>query len=578
MVLGLVLAMAACASPTPASQSQARSGQPTDASQPRGGTKTITVGVTAGVQAMSIMGSGTTSGGWMSMNEIHSNGLVTSDNTTRKPVGRLASKVPTPEDGSVSVLPDGRMRVAYSLRPGITWQDGTPFTSKDLEFSYRINTDRGLPSIQRDSIDQMESVETPDATTFIVYFKGPYYLGATLGIRPFWPLPEHILGAPYERFLASNNADEVINQPYWTSEYVHLGPFRMTQFEPGGDLTFEAYDRYFLGRPKVDVVIVKAFNDQNTLFSNLLANAVDVFPDSALNAQLGTQIEQRWLASAGGKVYTREGITWFLGPQFRPEVQIEQAVLDPRVRAALYRALDREALADALQAGHRELTGWALLPPGDRLYPATRDGLRVFAYDVSRARAELQALGWNTAADGTLRSAVDNHQFRTALSTVPGRDNEIAAMAGYWREFGLQVEEAVVPASQVRDLQARAQYPGWDSSANGAGDAILNRMQGPAATAANRWTGDRGGYEDPRMTDLIMKYRTSLSEADQSHAMKSISDFMVAELPLLVLYFLPEQVGVRTGISALDDAAGGMEAAQPYGTYTRNAHLWDVIR
>src|SRR5207237_508425 len=132
---------------------------------------------------------------------------------------------------------------------------------------------------------------------------------------------------------------------------------------------------------------------------------------------------QRWKSNDGGKVYTREGITWFLGPQFRPEIQIEQAVLDSRVRAALYRALDREALADALQAGHRELAGWSLLPPGDRFYQSTNDAFRVFAYDVTRARADLSALGWSTAGDGSLRSAADGHQFHTALSTVPGRDS-----------------------------------------------------------------------------------------------------------------------------------------------------------
>src|SRR5256885_11999080 len=40
---------------------------------------------------------------------------------------------------------------------------------------------------------------------------------------------------------------------------------------------------------------------------------------------------------------------------FRPSVQMEPAALDPRVRIALYRALDREGLSEGLQAGHREL-------------------------------------------------------------------------------------------------------------------------------------------------------------------------------------------------------------------------------
>ena len=135
-------------------------------------------------------------------------------------------------------------------------------------------------------------------------------------------------------------------------------------------------------------------------------------------------------------------------------------------------------------------------------------------------------------------------------SQAPCRTGARASSIPEADRSGLRPPSCLDP--RPRDLQARAQFPGWDSSANGASDSIFARMQGPAATAANRWVGDRGGYEDPQMLDLITKYRTSLSEADQAQSMKNISDFMVSQLPLLVLYFLPEQVGVRTGIQALD--------------------------
>lgn len=35
-----------------------------------------------------------------------------------------------------------------------------------------------------------------------------------------------------------------------------------------------------------------------------------------------------------------------------------------------------------------------------------------------------------------------------------------------------------------------------------------------------------------------------------------------------------DHIGVRAGVRALDDVEGG--AGAPYGTYTRNAHLWDL--
>src|SRR5215216_6014777 len=62
-------------------------------------------------------------GGWMQITEIHSDGLVTSEFSSRRTVGRLAENVPTVEDGTLSVLPDGRMRALFRLRKGVTWHD-----------------------------------------------------------------------------------------------------------------------------------------------------------------------------------------------------------------------------------------------------------------------------------------------------------------------------------------------------------------------------------------------------------------------------------------------------------------------
>ncbi len=527
MGLPLILAVAvvACAAPTSRPPGPGAPAQSPD--QRTASVRTITLGFTAGVQAMSIMGSNTTSGGWLTLNEVHSNGLVTSDVNSRRPIPRLASRLPSLDDGSIALLSDGRMRVSYALRTDVTWQDGTPFTARDLVFSFRLNSDAGLPSLQRDVITQIESAEAPDDATFVLLFKVPYYIGGTLGLRPFWPQPQHILGPAYERYLETKDADEVINQPYWTRDYVHLGPFRLTEFDPSEGITLQAYDKYFLGRPKVDVVKLRSFSDQNTLYSNLLSGTVDGFPDIALSSELGFQLKERWESSGQGNVYMKSGITWFLAPQWRPNMQSEPANLDPRVRAALYHAFDHEGLSDALQGGHPELAGWSLLPPGDQYYDATKDG-------------------------------------------------EVAAFAASWRQIGLEVDEFNVPAAQVRNLEYRASYPSWESSAQGSSDSILGRMDPPPSSAATRWVGERGGFSDQRAWDLIASYRASLSERDQAQGMKAVSDYVAAELPFLILYYVPDHVGIRKGVKAFDDTAGGAEAARPFGSYTRNAHLWEI--
>jgi peptide/nickel transport system substrate-binding protein len=468
------------------------------------------------------------------------------------------------------------MRVEFPLRRDVTWHDGTPFTAQDLVFSYRLNSDANLPTTQRPPIKQMESVEAPDAYTFVIYFKGPYYAATWLGPRPFWPHPRHIHEPVYERFLATGNPDEMVNLPYWTSAYVHLGPFRLTSFDPVQGIVLQAYDGYFLGRPKVDEIQVQIFLDDTALFAAILAGRVDIIVDGTLDENLGFELAERWKVTGEGTVYAKYSANRFLSPQFRPRFQTEPANLDPRVRAALYRAIDREALAEGLEAGHREFAAWELLPPGELLYPATKDAFRRYAFDPRLAQEGLREAGWIPGPDGALRHQADGRRYHTVISGAP---LEVAATADYWRRIGLEVEEFTVPAAQVRNPEFRASFPSWElSSAGGGGDGILVRLEWPAPGPDNRWVGsNRGGYDNPRTSKLTDAYYASPSEADQFQTMKALSDYLADDLPLLVLYNTAGHIGVRRGVRALDDQAGAAGPAQLFGTTTRNAHLWELL-
>jgi peptide/nickel transport system substrate-binding protein len=511
----------------------------------------------------------------MSTNELHSQGLITSDVQSRRPVGRLAERVPSFEEGTLAMLPDGRMRAVYHLRPGITWHDGQPFMASDLVFSYQINSDPGLPFINREAIDQINVLETPDDRTFIIVFKGPFSQADTLGLRVFWPYPRHLLQQAYERYQQTRDADEFTSQPYWTTAYVHLGPFRVAEVQPGERVTLHAYDGYFLGRPKVDTIHIRTLGDENALFSSVLAGAVDIFMDLALNPELGNQLKERWAVTGGGTVHSLFGYTRFLTPQWRPGIQKEPTILDPRVRAALYHALDRESISEAIQAGHRELAAYALLPTNHRVFEGTRDSLRSYTYNPDRARVLLQEAGWSSGPGGSLRHANDGRRFETSVWANARWVQETALMADYWRRIGLEAEEFVIPGAMARNQEFRSTYPGWYTSARYA-EGILAALEEPPATPENRWAGNSSGYDDPHARRLAEAFQVSLTERDQVQAMRAISAFVATELPFLVLYYEADHIGVRKGVRALDDLAGGAGSGSGYGLYTRNAHLWGL--
>src|SRR6266542_4515698 len=130
----------------PAPSSGVGRGQSPAESQPAR-KKVLNMGLRTIIDAFSIAGSSTTSGGGLSYIEIHSQALFTSDKTTGRPVPRLLTEMPTQQNGGLSLTADGKMVATYKLRPDVKWADGVPFTSKDLVFTYKTVKDPSIPII-----------------------------------------------------------------------------------------------------------------------------------------------------------------------------------------------------------------------------------------------------------------------------------------------------------------------------------------------------------------------------------------------------------------------------------------------
>src|SRR5439155_1913026 len=69
---------------------------------------------------------------------------LTSTNADGKVVAMLGTGVPSTNEGSWRVFPDGTMETTSTLRPNTFWHDGTPLTADDLAFSVHSYLDKDL--------------------------------------------------------------------------------------------------------------------------------------------------------------------------------------------------------------------------------------------------------------------------------------------------------------------------------------------------------------------------------------------------------------------------------------------------
>jgi peptide/nickel transport system substrate-binding protein len=335
--------------------------------QSNGGGDTLRVGFNTEPRSLNpIMES---NGQEMVIDRLFSDPLTSFDAGGNRVVPILASAVPSVRNGGVSA--DG-MTIIFRLRRGVRWQDGAPFTSSDVAYSFRQVMNPNNDVVSRFGYDDIATLDTPDAYTVRLRLKRPFSPIVTTFFGdaniPYGILPRHLL-AKY----ASLNAVPFDALPIGT------GPFRVTAWRRGDRLELDANPDYFRGRAHVAHVTVLFAHDEQTLITMASAREIDWAAELS-PASIGAA-----RAIRGYRVVLVAQNRWF-GITFN---MTHPAVQDIRVRRAVELAVDKRALA-------RTLTGGTALPATQDLpsFLWASPRLPASPYDPAAARALLAQAGY----------------------------------------------------------------------------------------------------------------------------------------------------------------------------------------
>jgi len=345
--------------------------------------------------------------GMDSIDELLSVGLTLIDNRGQRRPG-LAVAVPTVENGLWKILPDGRMEMTWTIRPGAQWHDGTPLTASDAVFSALVARDRELPTFGDASLRLLDSVEAPDEKTVVARWKEPFINADKLFATQLSSLaalvPRHLLEVAY-----TENKESFLNLPHWREEFVSLGPFKLNELVLGSHVVLNAFDGFALGRPHLDVVEVRFIGDQTTLVANVLAGEAELVLGRSLSFDQSIQLRDQWKDGRMEPVPTSMEVEY---PQFvNPTPQV---LLERRFRQTLYHAMDRQQWVDAFTYG---LTTPAHTVLGE--LPEYREmtaGVPRYEYDPRRAAQLIEGLGYSKAAMASIvtRRASRSRRSRSA--------------------------------------------------------------------------------------------------------------------------------------------------------------------
>ncbi len=479
--------------------------------------------------------------------------------------GRLARKVPSVADGDWKVNPDGTMELTWKLRPNVKWHDGTPLTAEDFVFGIQVVKDPEMPLQRWSGVAFIGQASAPDAETLVVRWSEPYF-AATDGRPDNVPaVPRHLL----EDLYRQGDKAAFANSSYWTTQFVGLGPYRLGQSEQGSFMEGLAFDEYFLGRPKIDRVVIRFITDPNVLLASLLADDVDMIP-SGLTPEENVTVRRAWdPAGAGAIINSVGGLNTAIWQYRDPTVPW---VGDVRARQALLMLVDRQTMAETFEPGGLGPID-LLVAPNDPVYRLVEQrGLTKYPYDPSRAAALLTDAGWTRGADGILQNRTG--QKFTIEVRVLGESAPALSLADYWKRGGMEVPYTAISLSfsgADRMIQvAQSQGVRWGGGAIG-DDLMAQFITAEIRGDANNWTGlNQGGYSNPAIDRLYPQYGKELDPAKRSSLFADFIKQVADEVLRLPFYYGSAALAERRGV------AGPMAIIDPSQPVTWNIHEWDI--
>lgn len=490
--------------------------------------------------------------------------LVEDDGRT----ARLAEPV-SPGQGTWRINPDGTMDTSWRLNPKARWHDGTSFTAGDVLFAFEASKDPQSTPPDGNAQRLMVAASAPDPTTVVIHWS-EVYVNANRGLN-LTPLPRHLLEDVYRA-----DREAFFNSPRLNTEFVGLGPFGMSRWEPGAFIEFTAFEDYYLGRPKLDRVILRFIPDPNTLIANILSDNLDVVLANAIDTDLGlaAEVEQRWLGTTNRVIYQTGGGVNRMEIQLRPEFALPKNGLPNRtVRQAMYHAADRATFNEIVNLNKVEIAdSW--FPRNDPLRPKVESALPQYPFDLARAQRLLADAGWTRGADGALVHGTSGERFEIALHGPVGTKTEksLNVIAEGWKSVGMQITFNIIPNSIYNDLDYRSHLSGSGLSSvaadgfYGGRGYIHSRF---ISSPANRWTGaNRSGYSNPKVDAIIDKLAVTIDEAERVPLHRELLTEAWTDVPFIPLNFGASptmHLGRVKGIPASGD-----------GSVTVNIHEWTV--
>ncbi|PZX18763.1 peptide/nickel transport system substrate-binding protein [Palleronia aestuarii] len=442
----------------------------------------------------------------------------------------LAREVPTVENGGISE--DG-LSWRVLLREGVTWHDGTPFTAEDVKFTLELQADPAFNAMRRTGHELVRNVQVVNDHEITWEMESPFAPYPSILAWTFI-VPAHILG----------EADDPNTAPFNNSP-VGTGAFQFGERVAGNYVMLEAYPDYWGEGPHLDRAIWRYIPDMTVLYTQFRTGDIDVIglqgiPFDRLDQAEGLDDREIVIAPAA----TVESFTFNMErPQFK----------DPAVRQALYHALDKQTIIDAIYYGIPKPTE-TFLPLQS---PYAKTDLETVEYSLDRAREILDEAGWVPGDDGI--RVKDGVRLAFTNSTTAGNSVREQTQQFVQQDFAdIGVEMTISnlpPAVMWGEYWMQSQFDSVIVGINfptGADPDVSNYLHSSSISAQGGAGQNTWQYSNPRVDELLEEGGRLFVTDERKAIYDEVQQIVHDDLPFLPMFQYMNLRGHKTGLEGFD--------------------------
>jgi peptide/nickel transport system substrate-binding protein len=534
----------------PAATAGASSASPATAASPSGG-------VTAGAGGTLTFGlyqtftsffpwSETGSGGDSLSMQLHWDQLASYDEKNL-PQMRLADSITSSADAKTWTV---------KLKSGLMWSDGSPLTSKDVIFSWKLGANPkmsynsglwtnvvGMTDWQKgpDYSKDFTGITAPDDQTIVFQLIQPNaaFESVLLNFRNFILPQAAVLAAAPKVFTLDNKGIWAL--PFWQSPTIGEGPYIWDKTQTGQFMSYKPNPHWRGGALEFSSVVFKPESSQAVAAAQLQAGDIDI-ATVTLNDLPG-------LTAAGFTTGTA------LAP-FPVETDFNDSAAsrfsDVKVRQAFMYGCDRQGFVDSYLQGKGQAPDTYFFPDW-----VDKTGINLYAFDINKAKSLLDDakfdyskpvvwMSWNAAAADRQAFVQDCQSKMKSIGVTVQLIN------------GLDVTNKLGQEGQW-DLQTYGGYPIVDPdqiTQFTACSAIGSTAGKDSATFPNGHAYKYGGanavnYCNPAFDTLMSQGATVTDQAQRATLYKQAQAIWINDVPMMVGYRAPTVYAWNAKVSGI---------------------------